>query len=415
MNSLQMSTTASPWVAIIDDEKLVAETMATAAAQLGCRVNTMTSVEELLEGDHLSYDVIVLDLNMPKVDGIQCLRRLAQRGCGARIILTSGYDSRVLETAVQYGQGLELDMLGAIEKPFRISVLRNLLSIEDEAKKKAVEREYPVSLDDVLRAMDEGEFEMHYQPLVSLATGQLSGLEALIRWENPELGMVPPNAFLPIVEEHNLSLPLFKYVTDRVLSGCSVLKHYLPVCTQLAINLPPSALSESEFPDQIVALAGKMGCPADRIKFELTETSVFENFSKAYEIISRLRLKGYGVSMDDFGTGYSSLAQFSKLPFSQVKIDMHFIQTAMTCAASRAIVENTVKMAKQLEINVVAEGVEDYETYDWLREIGCDEAQGWFIAKAMPPRALLLWLNELANRSDLKPPENFSDFNRQRT
>lgn len=410
MNSSRMLQTTGPTIAIVDDEPQVAETMAEAASLLGYRATTIGSGEDLFAQNLMSYDLIILDLNMPKFDGIQCLRQLAEAGSRSRIILASGYDTRLLETAINFGEGLGLVMAGSIEKPFRISELRKILAKEKPQKAMYVAKEYPVSLDDVLRAMDEGEFEMHYQPQVRLATGELAGLEALIRWPHPELGMVPPNAFLPIVDENNLSLPLFRYVSERVMNGCRIMKHYLPVCSELSINLPPCALTEAAFPEDIAGLADDMGCPANRIKFELTETSISENFSNAYEIISRLRLKGYGVSMDDFGTGYSSLSQFSKLPFTQVKIDMQFIQTAKTSSASRVIVENTIEMAKKLKINVVAEGVEDYETYDWLREIGCDEAQGWFIAKAMPPRALLSWLSELDNRGDLKPLQNVSNL-----
>lgn len=411
MTSYRSLRDPRPTLAIVDDEQQVAEVMAEAATQLGYRVSTAFSAEELFTQKDTSYDLIILDLNMPKIDGIQCLRQLAEEGSKSRIILTSGYDPRLLETAISFGEGLGLEIAGIIEKPFRISELRKILTKEESPGIHSSSKEYPIALDDVLQAMDEGEFEMHYQPQIHLATGTLAGIEALIRWEHPKFGMVPPNAFLPIVEEHNLSLLLFRYVTERVMSGCRIMKHYLPPCSQISVNLPPSALTQAEFPEEILQLADNMGCPAERIKFELTETSISENFSKAYEIVSRLRLKGYGVSMDDFGTGYSSLAQFSKLPFTQVKIDMHFVQNAEICKTSRVIVENTIQMAKKLKINVVAEGVEKYQTYDWLREVGCDVAQGWFIAKAMPPRSLLRWLPELDARGDLKPLKIVSGSN----
>lgn len=379
-------------LAIVDDQPEVLDAIADALLPEGYRVSCKESAEDFISSDASSYDLILLDINMPDMDGIQCLNVMSEMSVSASIVLMSGYDKRILDTAVNYGRELGLNVVGYTEKPFRVSSLKKILSRSLPDKKRHSNDNFNISISDIRRGMDEAEFEMYYQPQICLSSGLVSGMEALIRWQHPCYGLLPPSVFLNVVERSGLSLDLFRYVVNRVLAGFRFMKHCLPEKAQIAINLPPSALTDRAFPEEIFFLATRSGCSSDRLKFELTETSLAKNLEIAYEITSRMRLKGFGISMDDYGSGYSSLSQLSKIPFNQVKIDMSLIQSALDSHSSRIIVEKTVEMTRNMGISVLAEGVQDAETYYWLKEIGCDEAQGWYIAKAMPPRDVLAWL-----------------------
>ena len=201
-----------------------------------------------------------------------------------------------------------------------------------------------------------------------------------------------------LAENGGLALPLTRKVIELALNECVCASDALGFTGTLSINLPPGAMTDLSFPEAVVAAAAKVGCKAEKIMFEVTETSVPPDVAKALEILTRLRLKGFALSIDDFGTGHSSLENLTHLPFSELKIDLGFVRVAETDTAARLIVESSISLGSELGLSVLAEGVENEALWRWLRSAGCALAQGYFIAKPMPLEQMADWRVEWDTR-----------------
>jgi EAL domain-containing protein (putative c-di-GMP-specific phosphodiesterase class I) len=244
---------------------------------------------------------------------------------------------------------------------------------------------------DLAGALDTGQLFLVYQPKVSLATGQWSGVEALLRWQHPERGMVPPNHFIPIAESSGLMRPLTDRVIDMALDRwCEWNRAGLGI--KIAINLSAKDI-EPDFPDRFERTCVAKGVSPESIVFELTETATHD-VTDLLDIATRLRVKGTRLSIDDFGTGYSSVVQLHRLPFSELKIDRLFVSELESSTEARTIVRAIVDLAHALDLTVVAEGTESESEVGFLAGLGCDEAQGYFFSRPLDPIALAaLWRN----------------------
>ena len=242
------------------------------------------------------------------------------------------------------------------------------------------------------RALDRRELVLHYQPKVSLDTGEVVGVEALVRWCHPERGLVPPDEFIPLAENTGLIGPLTRYVLDAALAqadafataGCPV-----PV----AVNLSPRNLTEQELCPQIAALLDKHGVPADRLELEITESTVMTEPLRARRLLTELNELGIRTAMDDFGAGHTSLAQLRTLPMSQLKIDRSFVITMDTNPENALIIRSMIDLGHSLGFTVVAEGVETQRSMTTLSSYGCDIAQGYHFSRPLPPEAFLDWFS----------------------
>jgi EAL domain-containing protein (putative c-di-GMP-specific phosphodiesterase class I) len=238
-------------------------------------------------------------------------------------------------------------------------------------------------------ALDQDRLELVYQPKLALDTGALAGVEALARWRHPRLGDVPPGLFVPAAEAHG-GIDRF---TDWALAAalrqwCAWRDQGLVTC--LAINLSALNLGRLDFPDRLDRLCRSEGVPSDHILLEITESAT-QKIERLLDTLTRFRIKGFGLSLDDFGTGYSSLLQLRQLPYSELKIDRCFVRDVAGAHESRLIVEAIVRLAHGLGLSATAEGVEDEPTLALLRRLGCDCAQGFFIAAPMAGAELVPW------------------------
>jgi diguanylate cyclase (GGDEF)-like protein len=241
------------------------------------------------------------------------------------------------------------------------------------------------------RAIDDGELVVAYQPKASLEDGRAVGVEALLRWQHPELGFVAPDEFIPIAERTGLIVPLTTYVLDRALGQCATwLGSGLQV--GVAVNLSVRNLLDSELPDQIGALLVRHGVEPRRLTLEITESSVMADPARAVDVLERLSRIGIRLSVDDFGTGYSSLTYLKALPVDEVKIDKSFVLSMATDAGDAAIVRSIIDLGGALGLTVVAEGVEDEEAWGRLAELGCDVVQGYALSRPVPAEAATAWL-----------------------
>jgi EAL domain-containing protein (putative c-di-GMP-specific phosphodiesterase class I) len=241
-------------------------------------------------------------------------------------------------------------------------------------------------------ALENSEFIMYYQPKVRLADGRVAGAEALIRWEHPTLGLVPPDEFIPLVEKTVLLRPLTHYVIDAVLKQWREWAD-MGIRLPIALNLSPRSLLDQELPEQVAEKLAHWNVPPAFIRMELTEGFLLADSGRSTGVLDGLSDVGVGLSIDDFGTGYSSLSHLKRLPIEEIKIDRSFVMQMHVDANDFMIVRATVDLGRHLGLRVVAEGVEDLATFDRLAEFGCDEAQGYYISKPMPAIEFTRWLS----------------------
>ncbi|HEV8088525.1 MAG TPA: EAL domain-containing protein [Actinomycetota bacterium] len=241
-------------------------------------------------------------------------------------------------------------------------------------------------------ALESGEFVMYYQPKVRLMDGRVAGAEALIRWEHPTLGLVPPDEFIPLVEKTVLLRPLTHYVAETVLNQWKEWAG-MGIRIPLAINVSPRSLLDSDFPDSIQQLLQETQVPPAFLRIELTEGFLMGDSGRSISVLDALANVGVGLSIDDFGTGYSSLSYLKRLPIEEIKVDRSFVMQMHVDANDFMIVRATVDLGRNLGLRVVAEGVEDLATFDRLADFGCDEAQGYYISKPLSAVEFTRWLS----------------------
>ena len=240
------------------------------------------------------------------------------------------------------------------------------------------------------RALARDEVLVCYQPKVGVVSGAVTGVEALSRWHDEELGEVPPAVFVGVAERCGL----IDELTEAVLRAATrqwVAWREQGLKMRIAVNVSALTLRDVHFPDHLQRLCMREGMPCDHLTIEVTESAT-QNVVRLLDTLSRLRLKGINVSLDDFGTGYSSLIQLRQLPYSEIKIDQCFVKDAARSRESRLIVKAVIDLAHGMGLTATAEGVEDQATFDLLRELGCDEAQGFFVARPMAGVSLVEWL-----------------------
>ncbi|MEU6114770.1 bifunctional diguanylate cyclase/phosphodiesterase [Streptomyces sp. NPDC047117] len=245
-------------------------------------------------------------------------------------------------------------------------------------------------LGDLRRALDAGEVELHYQPKVRF-DGQVAGLEALVRWVHPDRGRVPPDEFIAIAESSGLMPRLTEYVLETALGQVARWRAdglEVPV----AVNVSPRDVHTPGFAGAVAARLARHGVPPGSLQLEITEHVLLEDPQRAADTLNGLTGHGVKMSLDDFGTGYSSLVHLRRLPVSELKIDRSFVARLAVDTEDAEIVRCTLDLAHSLGLLVVAEGVEDDETWERLRDLGCDAVQGWLVAAAMPPDETTAWL-----------------------
>ncbi|MEU1476402.1 putative bifunctional diguanylate cyclase/phosphodiesterase [Streptomyces sp. NPDC001668] len=256
-------------------------------------------------------------------------------------------------------------------------------------------------LGDLRRALDAHDVQLHYQPKVRF-DGQVAGLEALVRWVHPERGKVPPDEFIAIAESSGLMPHLTEYVLDTALAQVAEWRAqglHVPV----AVNVSPRDVHTPGFAGSVAARLARHGVPAGALQLEITEHVLLEDPSRAADTLAALTGHGVKMSLDDFGTGYSSLVHLRRLPVSELKIDRSFVAKLAVDTEDAEIVRCTVDLAHSLGLLVVAEGVEDDETWERLRDMGCDAVQGWLVAAAMPPEETTAWLLARGSRGWQRP------------
>jgi EAL domain-containing protein (putative c-di-GMP-specific phosphodiesterase class I)/AmiR/NasT family two-component response regulator len=383
---------------VVDDEAFIRTLIVRILVSIGVDKGNVAASESGLEaidflenGGDETINMVICDLNMPDMDGIEFLRHLALRSFAGGIVLVSGEDTRILKAAEELAQAHSLKILGALPKPLKPENLSALLSSFDSSSGTRGNRSSAeVGIDDLAAAISDRQISVVFQPKLSTSSQTLIGVETLARWIHPEKGFVPPDIFVHLAEENNLVDELTDLIIDLAIEqGASWLEQGLEL--KIAINLSVDNLNDLELTKKLEQKVAEAGLQARNIILEVTESRLMVDITKPLEILTRLRMKGFSLSIDDFGTGHSSLEQLKRIPFTELKIDRAFVDGAAQDPATRAILESSVDLAKKLEMSVVAEGVERREDWDLVASLGCDLVQGYFVARPMPGDEILSW------------------------
>ena len=246
-------------------------------------------------------------------------------------------------------------------------------------------------LGDFRTALDEGRVAVHYQPKIDLRTGEVSGVEALLRWPHPQRGLLAADEFLPMAEQAGLTRVITPYVLDAAMAQAA-LWWAAGVEVPVAVNVCARDLYDGHLADVVGACIAKHRLPGRALALEVTESILMTDLPRAGQTLHRLAALGVGVSLDDFGTGYSSLVHLKRLPVCEIKVDRSFVRRMSAHADDAAIVRSIVDLGAALGVRVVAEGVEDLASFERLSDLGCDAAQGWYVSHALPADEVTAWL-----------------------
>lgn len=377
-------------VLIVDDERGVAEFISDVATSCGLDAAICHSVLEFKECyPSLSPNLLVIDLNLGDGDGIEILRYLAERRCEAKILLVSGTDSSVLKIASKLGNAQGLLICGTLDKPISMTDLEEIFrDATDNYVATALSRPADISFNtkELHRAISEGQIGAYYQPKIALTgqeAGQIQAVEALARWHHPIHGVVSPSNFVSLAEKNDLIGPLTEKIINTALKQLLEWKQR-GLSLAMAVNLSPALLNHLDLPDNLAMQVQHFGIAPVQLCLEITESGLLEEKPEIMEILSRLRIKGFRLSIDDLGTGYSSLLQLYQMPFNEVKIDQAFVKNLGADEKATPIVRSIINMAHELNLHVCAEGVETEEALTELQSLDCDSVQGYLFSKPLP-------------------------------
>lgn len=389
-------------VMVVEDDPFLADLTSRQLSKLG-----VASVDRAEDGkaaidclaDGTDIDVMFVDLNMPGMDGIELLRHLAEATLDVAIVLVSGEDPRVLQTAEDIGKAHGLPVLGALPKPLKGPAIKTMLDrMHKMARTNRARTGSRLPLQDLLVGLDQGHLDVFYQPKVNLQTRELESVEALARWRHPDLGLVGPDAFIPVAEEGGVIDRLTDQIMERALAqGAAWRDTGLDI--RLALNVSVESLRVLDLPDRINRLTEAAGLEPGSVVLEVTESRLMDDIISSLDILVRLRMRGFSLSIDDFGTGYSSMQQLQRIPFNELKIDRSFVTGARIDPAARAILESSADLARKLNMRLVAEGVETEDDWTMVLALGCNLAQGYFIARPMQGSELPRWLEDWRGRT----------------
>lgn len=341
------------------------------------------------------FDLILLDLKMPVMDGVQFLRHMSERAYPGAIGLISGENGATLSLARELATKQGLSLIGQAAKPIDNECLDELLSARITIRnEQSTPGSSAIALSEFEQALLGDEIEAYYQPQCDARTGRMVGIEALARWNHPDRGILGPGHFVPMAENHGLMSELTWRMVDNVICD-SNRPGLADFKLKTSINLGAEVLGDRSFPDKLAEKIQHAGCSQDQMVLELTESRLVEDSIEALEVLARLDLLGFELSIDDFGTQFSNFEQLTKFPFKELKIDQRFAGSASTDQRALSTVQSCVSIAQKLNMRTVAEGIETDEDWRCMIELGVDVIQGFRIAKPMPANSMASWLHTL--------------------
>ena len=394
---MQARTHPDLQVLIVDDEptqRLAVDMMCRSVGASGARgFETGEAALRFLDETGTGVDLVICDLDMPEMDGMEFVRRLAAFPNPPALMILSGHARALLDSVERLGVAYGLRMLTSVRKPLTRQVLDGALTgLADAMRRRpSIPAAVGVGPVETERALD-GVFTPFFQPQIRLADGAVHGVEVLARLIEPDGRVVSPSEFMPELHDPERMRDFTLEIVDKTVAAIAEWPEMDPLLF-VSINLSPLLFEDLGVTRDLVARIDSAGVPRDRLVFEIVETAVSGNPMLFTESAARLRLRGFGLAIDDYGQGHASLDQLRRLPFSELKIDRAFVAGIDVDADNHAIVANTIAMAKALSLRTIAEGVERREEARVLTELGCDVAQGFLYSPAVPAAEFLAFLD----------------------
>ncbi len=329
-------------------------------------------------------DLVICDLNMPEMDGLEFLRHLSKHHQQPKAIIASTVEAKLLSSAERMAKTYGIQLLGALPKPVTLDALKEMLARFGKVQTKwnAPESGRTFTLEEILQGLRDNQFEPFFQPKVDILSGRLVGAEALARWVHPEFGVIAPYAFIPVLEKQGQIDALTFDILKKSAVACRMF-HDSGYILTVSVNLSLASLNDPALALKIIQMVRDAKIDSHYIVLEITESAMVKDEGPTLENLTRLGMHGFVLSIDDYGTGYSSMQQLTRIAFGELKIDQSFVTDCATNEPLRIVVESSIEMAHKLQVKSVAEGVETQQDWDLLKSMGCDTAQGYFIAKPL--------------------------------
>ncbi|MBM3600193.1 MAG: EAL domain-containing protein [Alphaproteobacteria bacterium] len=394
-------------ILIADDDEALCSEMAEILHRAGYHCIWTSSAVELIVRAQNWADLLILDLAMPEADGMAVIEALRCHGVRSRLILMSGYDDAILRIAADAARSAGLHLVAVLKKPVAARALeetvrRGLDSLPAD-ENRALPDEF-LTQEHVQVALSRRELSVHLQPKVSLIDGTYQGAEALLRWKSPTLGLVNPSSFIRVAERSFLINTLTNFACSRAFSAARQLRDR-GVHGTISVNFSAKSLIDGALPERLEALIKINGLSPSDVILEITETARIERQSASLRTLVRCRLKGMGISIDDFGMGMNNLELLEDMPLTEIKIDRAMIAAIGKESRARAIVDSIIRLASDLKVAVVAEGIKTVDQARMLLDMGCCIGQGHLFASAMPPMDMVAWaLAQGRSHITLRPP-----------
>jgi len=365
-------------------------------------INGVDAIDKLQEN---SFDLVFIDLEMPIMDGVELSRKIAKEKLAQSVIILSSKDPSLISSIGTMAESDGLNVLGTFKKPMQVKDLENSLNrLASHNNTNESHKIYNrLELNDLIGGINDRQITLFYQPKLTCKGLLLKGVEALARWNHPKLGFVSPVEFITAAEEFGVISELTHYLFEIALKQKVNWRDH-GVNFHLAFNLSPLSLADSDLAEKISNQVALHKIEPKEIVLEVTENAICGEISTAIETLAKLRLKGFKLAIDDYGTGFANAQQLSRVPATELKLDRILVDNVATRPQQLAILRSTVNLAKDLGLNTVAEGVENFDDFKLLFSLNVDLVQGYYFAKPMDAKTLVHWLQvDLAKiRCDLQ-------------
>ncbi|MDO6719763.1 EAL domain-containing response regulator [Psychrosphaera sp. 1_MG-2023] len=408
------------FILVVDDDPLLRKILARMLKDLGqhkvlIAIDGFAAMDLVTKhGNDIGF--ILSDLKMPGMDGVEFFRHLAELETQIPLAIMTGTDSRLVESIVELTIRRGLNYKGTLTKPVSqyalASLLQTQITVTTVSEKATVTNISRTAVSEITvamlgKAIIRDEIECYLQPQIDAKTLDVIGFEALARWHHPELGLIMPDRFITVAENNFLIDELTFQIFRKGLESFRKIKSKLDYAT-ISFNLSSNSLNNTELPEILSDLLYENKIQFSEVVIEITESKLSLDFVNSLDVMTRLSLKGFNLSIDDFGTGFSSLEQLQKFPFTELKIDRVFTQNLDISPTSQLLVESSVRLAQKMGLKVVAEGVETEQQISQLRSMGCDILQGFYFSKALDSKQIEIWLNNRKNTTSLDISQTLS-------
>lgn len=381
---------------ILDDEAMIAQTVASMTEQLNFEtLITLNAFEFFERMKDFDPTHMIIDLSMPEMDGLAVMKMIDAR-CSARIIIASGTGIRILEAARRVGIAYGRDIAGILEKPFRSADLKTILFAphpvhpkKPDAQETGTGIPQTYAREELSEALARDEFTIYLQPKVRCSDNRIVGFEALARWHHPVHGLVMPSTFVGLFHKYDLEAV---WMDKLIRLAVSCMASRLPANIHLSLNISMSERSKAASSRLLSSAKRNLGFATDRFIIEVVENGMIDATAEDIEMFARLRLEGFQLSIDDFGSGFSSLSRLARIPFTELKIDRSFVQEVSISREARKVIASIVAIGRSLEMSVTAEGVENLDTLETVKSLGCDNVQGFIYSPAVPIEQVMPWI-----------------------